>query len=159
MHSLCPSYPVQTNPNFPDNFNFTFSLTLAWLFKVGIERAEEAVNNSVGEAAGEFFQNIGEVPVFQFLRVLCSFIRCCCISCTNICLGGASTGAHQFPWRLLVQTENHGEHNQLTHYFYSENPFQNICWLFSSMLRKLTKQALLRIDHWGQGRQRYCHPF
>ena len=36
---------------------------------------------------------------------------------TNICLGGASTGAHQFPWRLLVQTENHGEHNQLTHYF------------------------------------------
>ena len=36
---------------------------------------------------------------------------------TNICLGGASTGAHQFPWRLLVQTENHGEHNQLTHHF------------------------------------------
>ena len=62
MHSLCPSYPVQTNPNFPDNSNFTFSLTLAWLFKVGIERTEEAVNNSVGEAAGEFFQNIGEVP-------------------------------------------------------------------------------------------------
>ena len=40
-----------------------FPHTLAWLFKVGIERAEEAVNNSVGEAAGEFFQNIGEVPV------------------------------------------------------------------------------------------------
>ena len=30
---------------------------------MGIERAEEAVNNSVGEAAGEFFQNIGEVPL------------------------------------------------------------------------------------------------
>ena len=57
------SYPVQKNPSFPDNFISHFPLTLAWLFKVGIERAEEAVNNSVGEAAGEFFQNIGEVPV------------------------------------------------------------------------------------------------
>ena len=44
---------------------------------MGIERAEEAVNNSVGEAAGEFFQNIGEVPVstsFVFLYTMLLYI-------------------------------------------------------------------------------------
>ena len=49
---------------------------------MGIERAEEAVNNSVGEAAGEFFQNIGEVPasacsLFLFYTVVVYNVQIC----------------------------------------------------------------------------------
>ena len=61
---------------------------------MGIERTEEAVCNSVGEAASLFFQNIGQVEFFP------GFLE--------LCWTGASTSAHKFPGGFLVQAQIFG---------------------------------------------------
>ena len=72
--------------------------------QVGIQRTEEAVCNSVGEAAGLFFQNIGQVALSFFWILAClGFLP------PRSVLTGASPSANQFLGGFLVQAQVFGE--------------------------------------------------